>query len=223
MRISDVARAADCSVRAIRHMHNSGAVPEPARLSNSYRDYSLHDVAAVLRARILVDAGVPLSRLNSPTALSEAISLIDDQLARLELQRTKLIALQENPAGTPTDVREGILATFGDSDYVHGELASFDVMALTGVASQQTWDQLRLNLADPDCIAATREFIAVWEQLGDATHLTDEVATLQSLLPNGLLRGIFDTLSESDLPLTLNEIPLRGAQVQAFKALTGDV
>ncbi|UUA88525.1 MerR family DNA-binding transcriptional regulator [Corynebacterium genitalium ATCC 33030] len=37
MKISDVARAAGCSVRAVRHLHETGAVPEPP---HGHADYS---------------------------------------------------------------------------------------------------------------------------------------------------------------------------------------
>ena len=68
MRISDVARAAGCSVRAIRHLHETGAVPEPARTPGNYRDYTVRDLAAVLRARALIDAGaVSYTHLTLPT------------------------------------------------------------------------------------------------------------------------------------------------------------
>ena len=113
MRISDVARAAGCSVRAIRHLHETGAVPEPARTSGNYRDYSAPDLVAVLRARALIDAGVAVADIHSPDAVERSISLIDARLALLSQQRTRLIALQKNPVGMPADVRERLLEVLG--------------------------------------------------------------------------------------------------------------
>src|SRR5699024_11261747 len=75
MRISEVARAAGCSVRAVRHYHASGALPEPPRTAGGYRDYGLADLAALLRVRALVDAGITLADIRSDSS-----SLIDAAL-----------------------------------------------------------------------------------------------------------------------------------------------
>ena len=45
----------------MRHLHQSGAVAEPARTSSNYREYTISDLAAVVRARALIDAGVPIA------------------------------------------------------------------------------------------------------------------------------------------------------------------
>ena len=62
MRISEVARAAGCSVRAVRHYHASGAL---------------------LRVRALVDAGITLAdiRSDSSSLIDAALHRIDSQLA----------------------------------------------------------------------------------------------------------------------------------------------
>ncbi|MHA2790039.1 MerR family transcriptional regulator [Corynebacterium sp. S7] len=226
MKISEVADAAGCSIRAIRHMHASGAVPEPARLPNGYRDYAITDVAAIMRARALIDAGVPLSQINTPNAVPEALSLIDDQLAHLELQRTKLLALQDNPAGTPADIRESILAHFGDSQTPRADLDSLDLMAFAGVATPATWDQLRTNLADSTCLASSQSYFILWEKLAElpaATDISAEIDELAGLISAGFMRGVFETLRPGTLPLSRSDVPLQGAQAKAFKALTGAI
>ncbi|WP_018296897.1 MerR family transcriptional regulator [Corynebacterium lubricantis] len=226
MRISEVANAAGCSIRAVRHMHACGAVPEPERLPNGYRDYAISDVAAIMRARALIDAGVPLSQINAPNAVPEALSLIDDQLAHLELQRTKLLALQQNPAGTPADIRDSILQHFGDSPTLLAELDSLDLIALAGVASPATWDQLRANLADPTCLASSQSYFTLWEKLAElpaATEISAEIAELEQLISTGFMRGVFETLRPGTLPLSRSDVPLQGAQAKAFKALSGAI
>lgn len=193
MRISDVAAAAGCSVRAIRHLHETGAVPEPARTSSNYRDYTLSDLAAVLRARALIDAGVPLAHIHSPDAIDRSLELIESQIAHLTRQRERLSRMKVAPLGMPDDLRGQFISLLGDTDFVRGELESFDLMALTGVATAATWDQLRTNLGDPDCVAATLEFAREWEK-GDADKLAE-------LLPLGIMRGVSDTLIPGELPL----------------------
>ncbi len=194
MRISDVARAAGCSVRAIRHLHETGAVPEPARTPGNYRDYTVRDLAAVLRARALIDAGVATTHIHSTDAIDRSLELIDAQITHLMRQRDRLSALKEAPLGMPNDVRTQLIDVLGDTDFVRGETESFDLMALTGVATPATWDQLRANLADPACIKATEEFGRAWE--------TGDVDKLAELLPRGIMRNVADTLVPGEVPLT---------------------
>ena len=197
MRISDVARTAGCSVRAIRHLHETGAVPEPARTPGNYRDYTVRDLAAILRARALIDAGVPLSHIHSPDAIDHSLDLIDAQIAHLTRQRERLTTLKAAPLGMPEDVRARLLEVLGDTDFLWGEIESFDLMALTGVATPATWDQLRANLANPDCVKATDEFAVAWEA-GDVDKLAE-------LLPRGIMRDLTGTLVPGDVPLTAGD------------------
>ena len=197
MRISDVARTVGCSVRAIRHLHETGAVPEPARTPCNYRDYTVHDLAAILRARALIDAGVPLSHIHSPDAIDRSLDLIDAQIAHLTRQRERLTTLKAAPLGMPEDVRARLLEVLGDTDFLWGEIESFDLMALTGVATPATWDQLRANLANPDCVKATDEFAVAWE--------ARDVDKLAELLPRGIMRDLTGTLVPGDVPLTAGD------------------
>ena len=65
MMIGRAARAAGTTPRAIRHYHRLGLLPEPARRANGYRDYSLADLARLLRIRWLADNGVPLGSISA--------------------------------------------------------------------------------------------------------------------------------------------------------------
>ncbi|MDK8795322.1 MerR family transcriptional regulator [Corynebacterium sp. MSK041] len=197
MRISDVARTAGCSVRAIRHLHETGAVPEPARTPGNYRDYTVRDLAAVLRARALIDAGVATTHIHSTDAIDRSLELIDAQIAHLTRQRERLTTLKAAPLGMPEDVRARLLEVLGDTDFLWGEIESFDLMALTGVATPATWDQLRANLANPDCVKATDEFAVAWEA-GDVDKLAE-------LLPRGIMRDLTGTLVPGDVPLTAGD------------------
>ena len=214
MRISDVARAAGCSVRAVRHLHETGAVPEPPRTAGNYRDYSLRDLAAVIRARALIDAGVPTSHINHPFAVDRSLELIDARIEGLTLQRQRLAALQEAPLGLPDDLRRGIVSLLGDTDYARGEIETFDLMAMTGVATPDTWEQLRANLADDQCRSATLEFAAAW---GDG-----DVDKLKALLPRTVMRGIAETLIPGDLPIDLGDTGLDARQRATLKELADD-
>lgn len=60
MRSNEVAKLAGVTVRTLRHYHQMGVLPEPARSENGYRDYSAADLARVLRIKRLASLGFPL-------------------------------------------------------------------------------------------------------------------------------------------------------------------
>ena len=225
MKISDVAAVAGCSVRSVRHLHEMGAVPEPARTSGNYRDYSVSDLASVLRARALIDAGVPIADVSSPNAVKRSFSMLDERIARLQQQRERLRALSQAPKGTPEDIRDFLSRVIEDPAMLQLELDSWDLMALTGVATSATWEQLRQNLADDDCLAALREGEALWREHGSLSPLDRGVAriidNLQSILPRGLMRGIYPTLRPGNASLTVADTPTKGAQGVALETLVG--
>lgn len=212
-------------MRSVRHLHEKGAVPEPARTSGNYRDYSVSDLASVLRARALIDAGVPIADVTSPDALERSFSMLDERIARLQQQRERLRALSQAPKGTPEDIRDSLRQVIEDPAMLLLELDSWDLMALTGVATSATWEQLGQNLADDDCLAALREGEALWRELGSLSPQDWGVASivdkLQSILPRGLMRGIYPTLRPGNAPLTVADTPTKGAQSVALEALVG--
>lgn len=227
MKISEVAAVAGCSVRAVRHLHTSGAVPEPARTSGNYRNYSISDLAAVVRARALVDAGVPVSAVQTPNAIEQSLRLLDERITLLQRQKRRLLALLTSPYGTPEDIRTSLGSLYDDPSLLQTELDSWDLMALTGVATPETWEQLRKNLQDPSCLTAARKSAVLWQKLGEMQPtdpaVDDMIRTLQALAHAGLMRDIFPTLTPGDVPLALSDVPTKGAQGVGLRALAGDL
>ena len=83
--IGQVAAYLGVTVRAIRHYHQRGLLPEPERDSSGYRRYGAEAVVALVRIKALSDAGVPLARIEelmsaSPEQFATAITAIDDEL-----------------------------------------------------------------------------------------------------------------------------------------------
>jgi DNA-binding transcriptional MerR regulator len=70
--ISQLAAYAGVTVRAVRHYHAKGLLPEPERDSSGYRRYDAAAVVELIRIRTLADAGVPLSRVRELLAAGEA-------------------------------------------------------------------------------------------------------------------------------------------------------
>ncbi|MER5392595.1 MerR family transcriptional regulator [Saccharopolyspora sp. NPDC002686] len=85
--ISQLAATAGVTVRAVRHYHHIGLLPEPERDASGYRRYGAQAAVDLIRIRTLADAGVPLSRIDAllhaqPTEFAAAISDIDAELQR---------------------------------------------------------------------------------------------------------------------------------------------
>ncbi|MGL5861540.1 MAG: MerR family transcriptional regulator [Phycicoccus sp.] len=70
--ISQLAAAAGVTVRAVRHYHAKGLLPEPERDRSGYRRYPAAAVVELVKIRTLADAGVPLSRVRELLVADEA-------------------------------------------------------------------------------------------------------------------------------------------------------
>ena len=93
--ISQLAAYAGVTVRAVRHYHQVGLLPEPARDSSGYRTYGAADVVRLIRIRTLAEAGVPLARVAqlldaTHAEFGEAVAEIDADL------RARIRELQEH-------------------------------------------------------------------------------------------------------------------------------
>ncbi|GGM59498.1 MerR family transcriptional regulator [Micromonospora sonchi] len=93
--IGRLASYAGVTIRAVRHYHQVGLLPEPERDASGYRSYDANAVVRLIRIRTLAEAGVPLARVRElldadPEAFAAASAEIDRQL------RTQIRALQEH-------------------------------------------------------------------------------------------------------------------------------
>ncbi len=70
--ISQLASYAGVTVRAVRHYHAKGLLPEPERDHSGYRRYDAWAIVELIRIRTLADAGVPLSRVKELLVAGEA-------------------------------------------------------------------------------------------------------------------------------------------------------
>ena len=90
MRIGELAGLVGISTRAIRHYHDVGLLPEPARKANGYREYSLRDAVELARVRRLTELGLSLDEVGDALAgdagrdLAEILRELDADLARQE-------------------------------------------------------------------------------------------------------------------------------------------
>ena len=93
--IGQLASYAGVTIRAVRHYHQIGLLPEPERDASGYRTYQAAAVVRLIRIRTLAEAGVPLARVREllgadPETFAAATTKIDRQL------RAQIRALQEH-------------------------------------------------------------------------------------------------------------------------------
>jgi DNA-binding transcriptional MerR regulator len=100
--IGQLADYVGVTVRAVRHYHQRGLLPEPERDASGYRRYGAQAVVDLIRIKTLADAGVPLARIAAllgagPDEFSVATTQIDEALAArirdLEQQRQRIAEL----------------------------------------------------------------------------------------------------------------------------------
>lgn len=100
--ISQLADYAGVTVRAVRHYHHLGLLPEPQRDQSGYRRYDGQAVVDLIRIKTLAEAGVPLSRvaqlLEAGTeefsdAVAEIGADLDRRIAELRKVRARLAEL----------------------------------------------------------------------------------------------------------------------------------
>jgi DNA-binding transcriptional MerR regulator len=93
--IGQLASYAGVTIRAVRHYHQIGLLPEPERDASGYRTYDAIAVVRLIRIRTLAEAGVPLARVRElldadPETFAAATAEVDRQL------RAQIRALQEH-------------------------------------------------------------------------------------------------------------------------------
>lgn len=89
--ISQLASYAGVTVRAVRHYHQVGLLPEPGRDHSGYRSYDANAVVELIKIRTLAEAGVPLAQVPdlldaAPEEFAFAVREIDKRL-RSEIRR----------------------------------------------------------------------------------------------------------------------------------------
>jgi DNA-binding transcriptional MerR regulator len=94
--IGQLAGYAGVTIKAVRHYHQRGLLPEPPRDSSGYRRYSAEHAIDLVKIKTLAEAGVPLARIKEllaadPGRFAAAIAEIDRDLQERaeELLRTR--------------------------------------------------------------------------------------------------------------------------------------
>ncbi|MFE1930766.1 MerR family transcriptional regulator [Streptomyces sp. NPDC059474] len=186
--IGELASYAGVTVRAVRHYHAKGLLPEPERDHSGYRRYGADAVVELIRIRTLAEAGVPLARVRDLLRADEeefatAVADIDKRL------RAEIRERQRH--------RERVARlTSGDSLALPPEVVEFlDRLRALGVderivqVERDGWIPLAAHAPErvPEWMARKREqiadprFIAFYLTLGQALDRTDDDPRLVEL------------------------------------------
>lgn len=97
--IGQLAAHVGVSVKAVRHYHRLGLLPEPGRDASGYRRYGAQDVIDLTRIRVLHEAGIPLRdipavlRADADTltaAIDQLERDLEDRIAALKHRKTRV-------------------------------------------------------------------------------------------------------------------------------------
>ena len=100
--IGQVAGYVGVTIRAVRHYHQRGLLPEPERDASGYRRYGANAVVNLIKIKTLADAGVPLVQIKGllhadPQQFTSAMSrlgrALDDRIGELEEQKKRIAGL----------------------------------------------------------------------------------------------------------------------------------
>ncbi|WP_231444620.1 MerR family transcriptional regulator [Brevibacterium zhoupengii] len=148
----ELAELAGTSLRAVRHYHDQGLLPEPPRASNGYKHYGVRHLIQLMHIRRLVDLGVPLADIPTldPSADSyrETLELLASEataeIDRLVVVRGKIAQLLEEP-----EAWEMSSGTTGSAD---GDFLTV-LSQVLDEDSLQAWRQMGDSIPDAQVVA----------------------------------------------------------------------
>jgi DNA-binding transcriptional MerR regulator len=186
--IGELASYAGVTVRAVRHYHAKGLLPEPERDHSGYRRYDAGAVVELIKIRTLAEAGVPLARVRDLLRADEeefaaAVADIDNRL-RVEIrerqrhrERIARLAAGDNLA-LPSEVVEfldRLLALGVDERIVQVERDGWILLAAHSPERVPEWmARKREQIADP-------QLVDFYLTLGQALDRTDDDPRLVEL------------------------------------------
>jgi DNA-binding transcriptional MerR regulator len=192
--IGELASYAGVTVRAVRHYHAKGLLPEPGRDHSGYRRYDAGAVVELIRIRTLAEAGVPLSRVRELLQADEeefaaAVADVDRRLrAEIRQRRRHRERIARLAAGDslalPSEVVEILDRLRGlgvDERIVQVERDGWILLAAYSPERIPEWAvRKRERLADPPLIDFYLTLGQALDHTGDDRELTvlaDRLAT----------------------------------------------
>lgn len=170
--IGQLAAHAGVTVRAVRHYHAKGLLPEPERDASGYRRYGAQAVVDLIKIRTLADAGVPLARVKEllqadDEQFAEAVAEIDKRL-RAEIharqrhrERISRLAAGDSLALPPEAVAylERMRELGMPERVIAGERDAWILVAAHSPEQMPTWMALkRQEIENPEVVELYQRF-----------------------------------------------------------------
>ncbi len=191
--IGELASYAGVTVRAVRHYHAKGLLPEPERDHSGYRRYDAGAVIELIRIRTLAQAGVPLTRVRELLRAGEeefaaAVADIDerlrDEIRQRQRHRERIARLAAGDRlALPSEVVEYLdrLRALGVAErMVEAERDGWILLAAHSPGRVTEWmARKREQIADPQLIDFYRTVGQALDQTADdprLVELADELA-----------------------------------------------
>lgn len=235
--ISQLAAYTGVTVRAVRHYHQIGLLPEPQRDRSGYRTYGPHAVVALVRIRTLAEAGVPLSEVADlleadDETFAAAIRRIDARLraeqARLRRTRAQVARLAAGDALVlPAEVTSYLdaLRALGISEpVVRGERDGWIVVAARWPDKVAEWIPAKIaSLQDPRIVRLYRVLSELFEvdaaDSGDETLMREAADLMAELSEEAVASGEHLPDPDDDTPFDLLELLARETDPRAERML----
>jgi DNA-binding transcriptional MerR regulator len=218
--IGQLAAYAGVTVRAVRHYHQIGLLPEPERDASGYRRYGAKAVVSLIKIRTLANAGVPLSQIGQmleadASTFAEAVQRIDchlhDEIERLETSRKQIAQLTSGDSlALPPEVTSYLdrLREIGASErMVEGERDGWILVA----ARWPDWIREIMpgklaQLEDPQLVRLYRVLSEIFEgDTGDDPRLEEAADIVAGLAEQAYTSGEINPgeAAHDDLPFDL--------------------
>ena len=208
MKIGELATLAGVSVRTVRHYHQLGLLPDPARKVNGYRDYRLRDAVVLARVRRLAELGLALDDIRDELVgdatrdLRELLVELDSDLAAQErsiaARRVRLAALLADDV-VDEDALSTVLAQLPTPNSTFAELDRQMLSLLdatVGADDRAAVLAILRSWTDPAAQERAAQFYERLDELADASTADPRIAALAhdlaEHLPPELAAGLVD-------------------------------
>jgi len=216
--IGQLAAHAGATVRAVRHYHAKGLLPEPERDASGYRRYDAKAVVLLIRIRTLAEAGVPLARVKELLVADDeefaaAVAEIDRRL-RAEIRerqhyrdRISRLAAGDSLA-LPADAvayLDRLRALGLPEEMIEGERDAWILIAAHSPGQMGRWIALKhVQLDDPEVVELYRRLCAMVDWQPDDPGLPELADWLAAAFAKAAGWEEYD--SEDELPAGFVEL-----------------
>lgn len=217
-----LAEVAGVTVRSIRHWHEVGVLPQPPRLSNNYKQYTVFDLVLVLRIKRLSELGFSLEQISTMLvshsdekaallSLREEVTAAIEQLSQTREEIDRLLELGASPDLSPAasqvfkmlyqrqaeNAREWsiILAHLLPESGLVWFVQELGVPPLKIVQLDQEFDELAADAADDQRQELASRIVATVQEVTATANVSDQQGKEAEYLEEAVREVAFHTLN----------------------------